>query len=81
MDQHDHLGQVWVMFLRGEDPPLATRFRDRVMREIMVRWPETLSLPITANGRIPLHGDLVRTAEGYVVNPAAASRYAERPPS
>ena len=77
MDQPDHLGQVWIMFLRGENPQLATRFRERTMAEIMARWPTTLSLPIMPNGAIPLHADLVRTPEGYIVDPAAASKYAE----
>lgn len=81
MDQHDHLGQVWIMFSQGEDPQLATRFRQRAMREIMARWPETLSLPIMPNGAIPLHADRVRTPEGYIVDPAAVSKYAEEPPS
>lgn len=81
MDQHDHIGQVWIMFSLGEDPQLATRFRERVMREITARWPETLSLPIMPNGVIPLHADLVRTPDGYIVDPAAAPKYAERRPS
>jgi len=37
------------------------------MREIMQRWPCTLSLPIMPTGAIPLHGDLVRTSNGYMV--------------
>ena len=27
MDWHDHLGQVWIMFAKGEDAKLATNFR------------------------------------------------------
>lgn len=81
MDQHDHLGQVWIMFSRGEDPQLATDFRERAMREVMARWPETVSLPIMPNGAIPLHADLIRTPEGYIVDPTAASKYTEEPSS
>jgi hypothetical protein len=75
MDQPDHLGQVWIMFSRGKDPQLATRFREGVMRQIMLRWPATLSLPIMPTGAIPLHHDLVRTPNGYVVNPSEAYKY------
>jgi hypothetical protein len=83
MDQSDHLGQVWIAFFRGKDPTLNNRFRKSAMREIIRRWPGTLSLPIMPTGVIPLHGDLVRTANGYVVNPTEAHKYdvqgAERP--
>jgi hypothetical protein len=75
MDQQDHLGQVWLMFSRGEDPALTSRFRERVMREIMLQWPSTLSLPIMPTGAIPLYGDLVRTSNGYTVNPSEAHKY------
>jgi hypothetical protein len=75
MDQRDHLGQVWITFLRGEDPTLASRFRERTMNVIMDRWPDTLSLPIMPAGAIPLHRDLVRTPGGYVLNPSEAHRY------
>jgi hypothetical protein len=74
-DSHDHLGQVWIMFARGKDPALAGRYRERVMQDIRIRWPETLSLPIMPTGAIPLPDDLVRTPTGYVVNPAAAPMY------
>jgi hypothetical protein len=43
MDQFDHLGRVWIMFSRGKDPKLTDRFRESAMREIMLRWPSTLS--------------------------------------
>ena len=75
MDQPDHLGQVWIAFFHGEDPKLASRFRERAMREVMLRWPSTLSLPIMPTGAIPLHRDLIRTPNGYTVNPAEAHRY------
>lgn len=75
MDSHDHLGQVWIMFSKGKDPVIATRFRERVMREIKLRWPDTLSLPIMPTGAIPLPRDLIRTPTGYVVNPTEAYRY------
>jgi hypothetical protein len=75
MDQHDHLGQVWIMFARGKDPTLTSRFRENAMREIMLRWPGTLSLPIMPTGAIPLHRDLIRTPNGYIVNPSEAHKY------
>ncbi len=75
MDQHDHLGEVWIMFFKSEDPKLADKFRMRAMRVIMSRWPGTLSLPIMPTGSIPLHRDLVRTPKGYIVDPAAARKY------
>jgi hypothetical protein len=75
MDQQDHLGQVWLMFSRGKDPALTSRFRERVMREIMLQWPGTLPLPIMPTGAIPLYGDLLRTPNGYIVNPSEAHKY------
>jgi hypothetical protein len=74
-DQHDHLGLVWIMFFRGKDPALASRFRESVTREIMLRWPKSLSLPIMPTGAIPLYSDLIRTPNGYIVNPSEAHRY------
>jgi hypothetical protein len=78
IDQADHLGQVWIMFVRGKDETLALRFQKRAMREIKARWPGTLSLPILDRSTIPLHGDLVRTPSGYRVDPSAASKYRSR---
>lgn len=75
MDQHDHLGAVWITFSKGEDAAAATRFRERAMAEIRLHWPNTLSLPIMPTGAIPLHSDLIRTPGGYIVNPSAASKY------
>jgi hypothetical protein len=75
MDQPDHLGLVWIMFSRGKDPQLTTRFRESAMRQIMLRWPDTLSLPIMPTGAIPLHRDLIRTPNGYVVSPTEAYKY------
>jgi len=75
MDQHDHLGQVWIMFSRGEDPARSSKFRERAMRAIKLRWPETLSLPIMPTGAIPLHADLVRTPTGYIVKQSEAPKY------
>lgn len=75
MDQADHIGQVWIMFSKGEDPAVNRRFQDRAMHAILDRWPNTLTLPIMPSGAIPLHRDLVRTPTGYEVNPAAASKY------
>jgi len=45
------------------------------MREIMLRWPDTVSLPIIPNGAIPLRGDLIQTQNGYIINPSAAHQY------
>ena len=75
MDQFDHLGQVWLMFSRGEDPVMAARFRERTMHEIMLHWPSTLSLPIMPTGAIPLRRDLIRTPTGYIVKPSEANKY------
>jgi hypothetical protein len=75
MDAHDHLGQVWFMFSNGQAPALSSRFRDTAIREIMLRWPDTLSLPIMPTGAIPLVRDLIRTPNGYIVNPTEAYRY------
>ncbi len=75
MDWYDHLGQVWLVFSQGKDPAAGRRFRESAMREIMRRWPNTLSLPIMPTGAIPNHRDLVKTPDGYIVNPAAAHLY------
>ncbi len=75
MDQPDHLGEVWIMFSRGKDPQLTRRFRESAMRQIVLRWPGTLSLPIMPTGAIPLYRDLVRTPNGYMVNPSEAHKY------
>ena len=75
MDQHDHLGQVWIAFSKGKDPVLTKRFRERAMHEIMFYWPSTLSLPIMPTGAIPLRRDLIRKPHGYVVNPSEAHKY------
>jgi hypothetical protein len=71
-----HLSQAWIMFSRGTNPKAASRFREHAMREIVRRWPDTLSLPIMPNGSIPLYSDLIQTPGGYVVAPSAASKYA-----
>jgi hypothetical protein len=75
MDQPDHLGQIWIMFSKGNDPKLNGRFQQRAMDAIMRSWPETLSLPIMPTGAIPLHRDLIRTSTGYVVDPTQAHKY------
>jgi hypothetical protein len=75
MDQFDHLGQVWLMFSRGKDPATAARFREGTMRQVLLHWPNTLSLPIMPTGAIPHHSDLVRTPSGYVVKPTEAHKY------
>jgi hypothetical protein len=75
MDQHDHLGQVWIMFSRGKDRALSRKFRARAMGAIKLRWPDTLSLPIMPTGAIPLHADLVRMPTGYIIKPSEAHKY------
>jgi hypothetical protein len=75
MDRPDHLGQVWLMFSRGEDPKVATRFREGALHDILLHWPETLALPIMASGAIPLSRDLIRTPAGYIVKPSEAHKY------
>ena len=75
MDRPDNLGQVWLSFSKGEDALLNSRLREAVMREVMQKWPETLSLPIMPTGAIPLRRDLIRTPDGYVVNPTEAYKY------
>lgn len=77
-NQVDHMGQVWLMFYRGESPEMNAGFRERAMREIMQRWPGTLSLPITPSGGIPSRTDLIRTPTGYVFNPSVGTRSGPR---
>jgi hypothetical protein len=79
MDFQDRLGRVWITFSLGSDPALSRRFRQALLPAIKHGWPETASLPIMPNGAIPLSQDLVRTATGYVVNPAAAGKYRSLP--
>ena len=74
-DGYDHLGLVWIMFAQGEDIELATRFRERVMNRVVLRWPETLSLPVMPTGSIPNGYQLVKTPSGYKLNPAYVSEY------
>ena len=52
MDLPDNLGRAWISFSQGEDPTLATRFRERAMGKILKRWPTTRSH--YANWRNPL---------------------------
>lgn len=75
MDMPDHLGQVWLMFSKGEDPELARAFRDRLMLKITQRWPETLSLPVMPTGAIPNRYQLRRTPDGYKLDPDEVSGY------
>jgi hypothetical protein len=75
MDQPDNLGNVWLSFFKGKDSQLTTRFRDDAVRQIMLHWPYTRSLPIMPTGAIALHGDLIRTPNGYIVDPSAVHKY------
>ena len=75
MDFEDRLGRVWISFSLGEDPVRSRQFRERLVPAIKRAWPDTASLPIIPNGAIPLPGDLVRTPQGYVVNPSEAAKY------
>jgi hypothetical protein len=79
MDFRDHLGRIWITFDKGEDPPRFAKFREGLMRKVVRRWPQTLSLPIMPTGAIPLASDLVRTPSGYAVNPSAEGKYQASP--
>jgi hypothetical protein len=75
MDGPDHLGFAWLTFSKSEEPARTARFRDRVMKRIVQRWPNTATLPITPSGGLPLREDLVLTSQGYRVKRQAASTY------
>ena len=77
MDFRDRLGRVWLTFSLGQDANQSARFREKLVSKIRSAWPETASLPIMPNGGIPLARDLVRTPQGYIVNPSAAANYEE----
>ncbi|RYD43478.1 MAG: hypothetical protein EOP63_09540 [Sphingomonadales bacterium] len=79
MDFQDRLGRVWISFSLGQDPVRSSQFRTSLMPAIQDGWPETASLPIMPNGGIPLTRDLVRTPNGYIVDPLAAKTYEARP--
>ena len=68
-------GRIWITFAKGEDPQRSAAFRQRLMRVIIQRWPETLSLPIMPTGAIPNPEDLLRTRSGYVIKPSEEFRY------
>lgn len=75
MDFQDHIGRVWISFAKGKDRRKFEAFKNALMPQIVRRWPGTASLPIMPSGAIPLTEDLVRTASGYQVKPAIASKY------
>lgn len=75
MDGADHLGRAWITFAKGEDTAQAAQFRERLMRRILLRWPETIALPILPGGNIPLARHLIRTPAGYKLDPAYAEDY------
>jgi hypothetical protein len=75
MDRADHIGLGWLTFSKTEEPERTARFRDIVMKQIKIRWPKTVALPIMPTGAIPLHDDLVLTKDGYRVKRGAASKY------
>jgi hypothetical protein len=75
MDAADHLGLAWIAFFRGVDPGFSTRFRDRAVAEIKMRWPATASLPIAPTGAIPLARDLRLVGMQYLVEPSEAAQY------
>ena len=75
LDHFDHLGRIWLMFSRGEDSEINAKFQERAMHEIMLRWPNTLSLPVTPSGAIPGQSVLIRTPNGYVVKPSEIDKY------
>lgn len=69
-------GQAVITFAKGEDPQSATRLRERTMRAISGRWPDTASLPVLRGGIVPLRSDLRRTSGGWRLAPEAAPRCA-----
>lgn len=75
IDGPDHLGLAWLTFSLSDEPARTARFRDRVMKRIVQRWPNTATLPITPSGGIPLRRDLVLTGRAYRVKRQAASIY------
>ena len=75
MDFEEAIGRVWISFSLGEDPQRSRQFREKLVPSLKSNWPDTASLPIMPNGAIPLPRDLVRTSQGYVVNPSAAAKY------
>ncbi len=75
MDGADHLGRAWITFAKGEDMAQAAQFRERLMRRILRRWPETIALPVLPGGNIPLARHLIRTPSGYKLDPAYAEHY------
>lgn len=75
MDGADHLGRAWITFAKGEDMAQASQFRERLMRRILLRWPETLALPVMHEGNIPLPRHLIRTPSGYKLDPAYGRHY------
>lgn len=45
------------------------------MNRVVLRWPETMSLPVMPTGSIPNPYQPVRTPSGYKLNPAYISSY------
>lgn len=78
MDFQDRLGRVWISFSLGQDPVRSRQFRISLISAIKSGWPEAAPLPIMPNGAIPLTSDLVRTPNGYIVDPAAAIKYEDK---
>lgn len=75
LDHFDHLGRIWIMFSKGEHSEISAKFQERAMHEIMLHWPNTLSLPVTPTGAIPGQSVLIRTPNGYVVKPSEVDKY------
>ncbi|WP_421730156.1 hypothetical protein [Brevundimonas sp.] len=72
-------GHVWIYFNRGENPVLAQRFCDRLMRQIFDRWPGTLSIPVFSSGGLPLRENLMIGDQGYEIDPAKLAQYNRDP--
>lgn len=68
-------GFAWLSFSKGTSPELNNRFRQNVMRQIAIKWPNTTALPVMPNGGIPLPRDLTLTNQGYMVDEDAAHKY------
>jgi hypothetical protein len=70
MDQSDHLGLVWIMFSRGKDPRLTTRFREAVSS----RLPLSINDYCFVAQTIPADLQLFAAAIGVLV-PSLANRF------
>ena len=76
VDDGGRQGRPWLMFLRGDQPELATKARLRLLAEIKARWPEARDIPVMPSGSLPLADNLHWTGTAYVVKPGHVVSYA-----